>query len=104
MTESVIAVSSGEAGPSWPRAESTPSGVGTPVTMPADEAPPPAIAKQSTTTESDIVVSSGEAGLSWPRAKSTPSAVDATVTKAAGEAREVQRHIRIRARIRRVFC
>ena len=55
--------------------------------MPAGEARPPGIAKQSATAESDIAVSPGEAGPSWPRAKSTPSAVVTAAAMPAGEAR-----------------
>ena len=61
MTEQELAKSSGGVGPSWPRAKSTPSAVDTAVAMPADEARPPGIEKQSATTESDIAVSSDEA-------------------------------------------
>ena len=66
-TELDIAVFSGGAGLSWPRAKSTPSAVVTPVAMPAGEARRPGIEKQGVKTEFDIAVSSGEAGRSWPR-------------------------------------
>ena len=44
-TESAVAVSSGEAGPSWPRVKSTPSAVDTAVAMLAGEARPYGIEK-----------------------------------------------------------
>ena len=50
-TELNIAVSSGEAGPSWPRAKSTPSAVVTAVGRPAGEARPPRFVKCSVTSE-----------------------------------------------------
>ena len=64
-TESNVAVSSGEAGPSWPRAKSTPSARVTAAARPAGEARPPGIAKQSATTDSEIAVSARLRAISW---------------------------------------
>ena len=83
-TDSDTAVSSGEAGPSWPKASSVNSqrvlmelGLHGPEqveivrplqqTLSAGKARPPGIAKQSATTEPEFAERSGEVGPSWSR-------------------------------------
>ena len=85
-TASELAVSSGEAGPSWLRAKRTPSADVIAGAMLAGEARPPGIEKQGGTTDSDIAVSSGETGPSWSRANGDRAAATAAV-KSAGKAR-----------------
>ena len=60
-TESKVAERSGGAGPTWPRAKSTPSAGVTAAARTAGEARPPGIAKQSASLDSDIAGSSDEA-------------------------------------------
>ena len=54
-TESKVAAPSGEAGPSWPRAESTPRAVDAAVAALVDEARPPGIEEQSATIGPGLV-------------------------------------------------
>ena len=64
-TESDIVVSSGEAGPSWPRANDMNSAAATVAVKSAGEFRPPGIAKHSATTKPELAESSGEAGSPW---------------------------------------
>ena len=87
-TDSVIAVSSGEVGPSCPRAKSWNSARIAAGVVLAGEAQPPGIAKQSATTKPELAESSGEAGSLLCRAGGTTNiAAAAAVTNSADEAR-----------------
>ena len=81
-TESNVAVSSGEAGPSWPKA----SGRNRAATASAGKARPPGIAKQSATTKPELVKASDEAGSPWSSTGVTNCAVaaDAMLLKPPG--------------------
>ena len=61
-----IAVSFGEAGPSWPKANGRNSTATTTAFLSAGKARAPEFDKHCTTTESKVAVSLCEAGLSWP--------------------------------------
>ena len=64
-------MSSGEAGPSWPRANDMNSAVDTAVARTADEVRPPGVAEQSATTKPELAESSGRAGPSWSEQMAT---------------------------------
>ena len=80
-------MSSSGAGPSWPRAKSTPSAGVTAAARLAGGAWPPGVGKQSATTESDIAKSSDEAGPSWPKARARDGVAATAAVKLFGEAR-----------------
>ena len=85
-TDSLIAESSGEDGPSWPRAKSWNSASIAACVVLAGEARPYGVAKQSATTKPEFAETSGEAGPSWPRANGMISAAATAAAKSAGEA------------------
>ena len=100
--ESDVAVSFGEAGPSWPRAMSTPSVVDTAVAMTAHEGRPPGITKQSATTKPENAESSGKAGSHWSRVCGTTETSRGTSSRkfrgwsSTSRVCEAQRHDRVR--------
>ena len=63
--------------------KSTPSAVGTAGAVPAGEASPPGIAKQSAMTKPELAESSGEAGPFRSRVNGTNSAAAAAAAKSA---------------------
>ena len=63
VTEPDIAVSSGEAGPSWRRAHDMNSAAATATAKSAGEARPPRIVKHRATTKPELAESSSGAGL-----------------------------------------
>ena len=67
-TDSEIAVSSDEVGPSWSKANCMNSAAPTAAVKSAGEARPHGIAKQSATTKPELAKTSGEAGSPWSRA------------------------------------
>ena len=79
--ESDIAVSFGESGPSWPRANVR----STAVVKSFGEARRPGIARRSAMTEPELAESSDEVGPSWSKANGSAAATAAF--KSAGEAR-----------------
>ena len=70
-TDSEIALSSVEAGPSRPRANGRNRAAATAAVKSAGKARPHGIAKQSATTKLELAKTSGEAGSPWSRAGGT---------------------------------